>query len=183
MNSTNSLSRDVLLVFIEVLMKGSESLSNVQFFLNYFVNNIHAKACVITRVGMFHSFVDQKGDSIISNLRLSSLLLKCMIASAVCKNGLPRIRGTLLSSSMPKIMKSIGKMNFPTCTSIFLATSIGYWFSGGSYVLPLHVNTKFTSSFLACGGQYVLSFDPEDFSLVILLSLFDLGFKVERIDS
>nr|GFA70471.1 hypothetical protein [Tanacetum cinerariifolium] len=40
--------------------------------------------------------------------RLSSLFLTRMIASAVCRNGLPKMRGTLLSSSICRITKSTG---------------------------------------------------------------------------
>nr|GEW32496.1 reverse transcriptase domain-containing protein [Tanacetum cinerariifolium] len=37
------------------------------------------------------------------------------------------MRGTLLSSSILRIMKSAGKVNLPTSTSIFSAIPIGYW--------------------------------------------------------
>ncbi|GJY75945.1 hypothetical protein Tco_0481061 [Tanacetum coccineum] len=37
------------------------------------------------------------------------------------------MRGTLLSSSILRIMKSVGKVNLPTSTSIFLTIPTGYW--------------------------------------------------------
>nr|GEX49346.1 hypothetical protein [Tanacetum cinerariifolium] len=37
------------------------------------------------------------------------------------------MRGTLLSSSISRIMKSAGKVNLPTSTSIFLAIPTRYW--------------------------------------------------------
>ncbi|GJS42213.1 hypothetical protein Tco_0567256 [Tanacetum coccineum] len=43
------------------------------------------------------------------------------------ENGLPKMRGTLSSSSIYKITKSAGNMNFPTWTSKFFAIPIGYW--------------------------------------------------------
>ncbi|GKE70646.1 hypothetical protein Tco_1528718, partial [Tanacetum coccineum] len=41
--------------------------------------------------------------------------------------GLPKIRGTLLSSSISRITKSTGKVILPTSTSIFSAVPIRYW--------------------------------------------------------
>nr|GEY73110.1 hypothetical protein [Tanacetum cinerariifolium] len=41
--------------------------------------------------------------------------------------GLPKIRGTLLSSSISGITKSTGKVNLPTSTSIFSAIPIECW--------------------------------------------------------
>nr|GEX55071.1 hypothetical protein [Tanacetum cinerariifolium] len=43
------------------------------------------------------------------------------------EKGLPKIRGTLLSSSIFKITKSTGKVHLPTSTSIFLAIPTRYW--------------------------------------------------------
>nr|GEY28343.1 hypothetical protein [Tanacetum cinerariifolium] len=37
------------------------------------------------------------------------------------------MRGTLMSSSILRIMKLVGNVNLPTSTSIFLAISTGYW--------------------------------------------------------
>ncbi|GKF75975.1 hypothetical protein Tco_0225419, partial [Tanacetum coccineum] len=51
-----------------------------------------------------------------------------MIASALCRNGHPKMRGTLSSSSICRITKSAGNINFPTWTSIFSAIPIGYWY-------------------------------------------------------
>ncbi|GJU37437.1 hypothetical protein Tco_1185791 [Tanacetum coccineum] len=50
-----------------------------------------------------------------------------MIASTVSRKGHPKMRGTLLSSSISKITKSAGKVNLPTSTSIFSAIPTGYW--------------------------------------------------------
>nr|GEY16426.1 putative reverse transcriptase domain-containing protein [Tanacetum cinerariifolium] len=41
--------------------------------------------------------------------------------------GLPKIRGTLLSSSISRMTKSNGNVNLPTLTSIFSAILTGYW--------------------------------------------------------
>nr|GEW80902.1 retrovirus-related Pol polyprotein from transposon TNT 1-94 [Tanacetum cinerariifolium] len=48
-------------------------------------------------------------------------------SSSKILKGLPKIRGTLLSSSISRITKSTGKVNLPTSTSIFSAIPIGYW--------------------------------------------------------
>nr|GEV83604.1 zinc finger, CCHC-type [Tanacetum cinerariifolium] len=49
------------------------------------------------------------------------------VAWAVDKNGLPRIKGTLISSGISRIIKSTGKMNLPILTSMFLAIPFGYF--------------------------------------------------------
>ncbi|GJX01359.1 hypothetical protein Tco_0185272 [Tanacetum coccineum] len=59
--------------------------------------------------------------------RLSCFYLTRITASAVCRKGLPKIRGTLLSSSISRITKSTGKVILPTSTNIFSAIPIGYW--------------------------------------------------------
>ncbi|GKD15434.1 hypothetical protein Tco_1199841 [Tanacetum coccineum] len=46
-------------------------------------------------------------------------------AYAVCRKGLPKMRGTLLSSSVSRITKSTGNVNVQTSTSIFSAIPIG----------------------------------------------------------
>ncbi|GJY68658.1 hypothetical protein Tco_0471640 [Tanacetum coccineum] len=43
------------------------------------------------------------------------------------EKGRPKMRGTLLSSSILRITKSAGKVNLPTSTSIFSAIPTGYW--------------------------------------------------------
>nr|GEV15522.1 hypothetical protein [Tanacetum cinerariifolium] len=59
--------------------------------------------------------------------RLSCFYLTRIIASVVCRKGLHRIKGALLSSSISRITKSIGKVNLPTSAGIFSAIPIGYW--------------------------------------------------------
>ncbi|GKD96807.1 hypothetical protein Tco_1380704, partial [Tanacetum coccineum] len=59
--------------------------------------------------------------------RMSCFCLTRIIALAVWRKGLPKIRETLLSSSILRITKSEGKVNLPTSTSIFLAIPTGYW--------------------------------------------------------
>ncbi|GJT16632.1 hypothetical protein Tco_0875338 [Tanacetum coccineum] len=59
--------------------------------------------------------------------RLSCFLFTRITAFVVCRKGLPKIRGTLLSSSILRIMKSTRKVNLPTSTSIFSVIPTGYW--------------------------------------------------------
>ncbi|GJR67786.1 hypothetical protein Tco_0013851 [Tanacetum coccineum] len=54
-------------------------------------------------------------------------VLDVRITWAVDKNSLPRIKGTLISSGISKIIKSTGKTNLPIPTSTFSAIPFGYF--------------------------------------------------------
>nr|GEY36441.1 putative reverse transcriptase domain-containing protein [Tanacetum cinerariifolium] len=71
-----------------------------------------------------------------------------MIASVVCRNGLPKMRGNLPSSFICRIRKSTRNTNFPTWTSIFSATPIGYCEYGIKLMLdPRSAKAKHSTEF------------------------------------
>nr|GEV33773.1 reverse transcriptase domain-containing protein [Tanacetum cinerariifolium] len=61
------------------------------------------------------------------NLSVIFLLNTSIIARAVTKNGHPKIIGTLESSGISKITKSIGRTNLSTFMSTFSTIPLGYW--------------------------------------------------------
>nr|GEV18028.1 retrotransposon protein, putative, Ty1-copia subclass [Tanacetum cinerariifolium] len=66
-----------------------------------------------------------KDHSFSPNSKIELLLFNSNYCIDSVKKGLPKIRGTLLSSYISKITKSAGKVNLPTSTSIFSSIPTG----------------------------------------------------------
>ncbi|GKA63911.1 hypothetical protein Tco_0763517 [Tanacetum coccineum] len=62
-----------------------------------------------------------------TNSKIELFFFTRITGSAVWRKGLPKIRGTLLSSSISRITKSTRKVNLPTLMSILLAIPKRYW--------------------------------------------------------
>ena len=129
MNSSNSLSESASLIFSEVDKKGLESSSNASNSSSV-TSSITSTLKQVSSLefGYFIALSIKKVILSSPTPRLSSRPFTLIMASAVFKKGLPKIKGTRLSSSISKITKSTGKTNLPTWTSIFSATPTGYWY-------------------------------------------------------
>lgn len=76
-------------------------------------------------------------------LRINWPFYKSIIARLVTINGRSKINKTSFSSSMPKMMKSVGKMNFSTFTKM---SSVIPWGCLIDQPIELHIVVAFASS-------------------------------------
>nr|GFC04915.1 hypothetical protein [Tanacetum cinerariifolium] len=73
------------------------------------------------------------------------------------EKGLPKIRGTLLSSSISRITKSAGNVNLPTSTSIFSAIPTEYWNDRSAKLTIILVGLRVSKNNFAY-KEYVMRF-------------------------
>nr|GEU69272.1 hypothetical protein [Tanacetum cinerariifolium] len=101
--------------------------------------------------------------------KLSCFCFTWIIVYVMCRKGFPKIKGTLLSSSISRITKSIKKVNFPTSTSIFFAIPISIF----STIPTRYYNDRSASRTLILVGLRALrdNFAYREYGMRLILAL------------
>ncbi|GKE80960.1 hypothetical protein Tco_1550960, partial [Tanacetum coccineum] len=160
MNSSNSLSRDVSLIFSDVLKNGSESSSNA--------SNSSSVTSSMTSMRNHVSSLDVSGFKVFSEsdaynkygirLMLAPRSAKARYSTEFAKDINECLYALSDGGSVLVCLEEDGSTSFLASSTLSSLSSwmivvLAFGLTGGSYVLQLRVNTTFTCSFRAGDGR------------------------------